>query len=75
MSSSVLDASAVLALLNGEPGADLVAETIESGAAMCAANLSEVIAKLAENGLTENEINDVLTPLAVEIIPFNEELQ
>ncbi len=33
MSSSVLDASAVLALLNGEPGADLVAETIESGAA------------------------------------------
>ena len=40
MSKVVLDASAVLALLNAEPGGERVEETIP-GAAMSAVNLSE----------------------------------
>lgn len=48
--ASILDASAMLALLQGEPGASAVIETIEAGAAISTVNLSEVLAKLAERG-------------------------
>jgi ribonuclease VapC len=48
--ASILDASAMLALLQGEPGASAVVEAIEAGAAISTVNLSEVLAKLAERG-------------------------
>ena len=47
----VLDASAVLALVHGERGADRVESCMDQGAAICAVNLSEVVAKCAELGL------------------------
>ena len=46
MSKVVLDASALLALLNSEPGEEVVAKAIP-GAIMSTVNLSEVVAKLA----------------------------
>jgi PIN domain nuclease of toxin-antitoxin system len=46
----VLDASALLAYLNDETGADLVEEALLSGAAISAVNLAEVLSKLAEVG-------------------------
>lgn len=48
--ASVLDASALLALLQDEPGATAVVAAIESGAAISTVNLSEVLAKLTERG-------------------------
>jgi PIN domain nuclease of toxin-antitoxin system len=48
--ASVIDASALLALLQDENGADEVVEAIAAGAAISAVNLSEVLAKLAEHG-------------------------
>lgn len=45
--SSVLDASALLAHLNDEAGADEVEEALIRGAAISAVNLAEVLAKLA----------------------------
>lgn len=48
--ASVLDASALLALLQDEPGAPAVVEAIESGAAISTVNFSEVLAKLTERG-------------------------
>ena len=45
----VLDASALLALLQEEPGADLVEELLD-GAIMSAVNLSEVIQKAEQHG-------------------------
>lgn len=48
--ASILDASAMLALLQGEPGASAVVEAIEAGAAISTVNLSEVLAKLTERG-------------------------
>lgn len=48
--ASVLDASALLALLQNEPGASSVVEAIGAGAAISAVNFSEVLAKLAERG-------------------------
>ena len=71
MSKVVLDASALLALLNKEPGNELVAEFIENGAIMSAVNLSEVVAKLSEAGLPEETIHDVLDALGLTIVEFD----
>jgi ribonuclease VapC len=48
--ASVLDASAVLAVLNDEEGADAVAEAIGEGAAISVVNWAEVLSKIAERG-------------------------
>lgn len=72
MPEVVIDASALLALLNGEPGADVVAEALPKGV-ISAVNLSEVVAKLCEAGMPEKAIHRALRPLGLEIIPFDEE--
>jgi PIN domain nuclease of toxin-antitoxin system len=48
--SSVLDASALLAHLNDEEGADAVEAALVRGSAISAVNLAEVLSKLAELG-------------------------
>ena len=72
MSEVVLDASALLALLNAEPGADTVAEALPD-AVISAVNLSEVIAKLCGAGMPESIVRQVLVPLGLEVVPFDEE--
>jgi PIN domain nuclease of toxin-antitoxin system len=54
--SSVLDASALLAYLQGEPGAEQVGEALARPAAISAINYAEVLAKLAEDGETIDEL-------------------
>jgi PIN domain nuclease of toxin-antitoxin system len=51
MASFVLDASAVLAMLGGEPGGDVVAARIDHGL-ISSVNAAEVVTKLIRNGLT-----------------------
>jgi PIN domain nuclease of toxin-antitoxin system len=68
----VLDASALLALLGGESGAELVAAALPQ-ATISAVNLSEVVAKLAEAGMAEGAIRQALRGLGLEIVPFDEE--
>jgi PIN domain nuclease of toxin-antitoxin system len=46
----VLDASALLAYLQDESGTEQVAEAMESGTVMSAANWAEVLSKLADEG-------------------------
>lgn len=70
MSSTVLDASALLAILNEEHGAERWAEAI-SEASMSTINLSEVVGKLADLGMSEREIRSVLDPLALDVIAFD----
>lgn len=48
--SSVLDASALLAYLHEERGADVVADAIVDGAHISAVNFAEVLSKLADAG-------------------------
>lgn len=55
----VLDSSALLALLNEEPGAEAVAAVLDR-AAVSSANLAEIAAKLAEKGLNGAEVREVL---------------
>ncbi len=47
----VLDASALLAYLNDEPGAERVETILPTGAAISAANWAEVLSKTADVGL------------------------
>ena len=72
MSEVVLDASAVLALLAAEEGWENVAAVV-SGAAISAVNLSEVVAKLAERDMPEQEIRSVLAGLGLCVVPFSDE--
>lgn len=46
----VLDASALLAHIDGEPGAEVVREAIVNGAVISVVNWIEVLTKLAERG-------------------------
>ena len=72
MADIVLDASAVLALLNDEPGAEVVAEALPE-AVISAVNLSEVVAKLCGAGMPQKEILQALEPLGLEVAPFDDE--
>lgn len=72
MSEVVVDASAILALLNQETGSEDVLKFMGK-AAISTVNLSEVIAKLADAGIPEEDIRQILSNLNLEVIDFNEE--
>jgi PIN domain nuclease of toxin-antitoxin system len=71
MSSVVLDASALLALLNGEPGQERVYDALAGHPVISTVNLSEVVAKLADRGMPEGVIREVLEPLGLEVVEFD----
>jgi len=72
MSDYVLDASAVLALLNQEPGADQVQEALPR-AVLSTVNLAEIVTRLASKSMPAVEVRDVLSLLGLESVPFDEE--
>ncbi len=71
MGRVVLDASALLVLINGETGAAAVAEILED-AVVSAVNLSEVVGKLLETGMPQKEAESTLGELGLEVYPFDE---
>ena len=73
MTEHVLDASALLALMLGERGADQVLETLPA-AVIGAVNLAEVVAKLQERGVPDAEIDRNLAELDLPVVPFDRAL-
>jgi len=73
VSECVLDASALLALLNDEPGSEKVKGVVPD-AAVSSVNISEVVAKLMDNGAPEEAVREALLTLGLEIVDFNEEM-
>ena len=73
MSDFVLDASAVLALLHREPGAERVFSVLDR-TAISAVNLAEVVSRLAERGSAPAAIRDVLIRLPFAVVPVDEDL-
>jgi PIN domain nuclease of toxin-antitoxin system len=72
VSDVVLDASALLAVLRAEPGTEQV-EAHLGDASIGAVNLSEVVAKLAEDGVPETQIRQAIARLELEVRAFDEE--
>lgn len=65
----VLDASAVLAMLHREPGADAVA-AIVGASAISTVNWSEVVQKAASHGVDVEGLADGLGSIGLDIVAF-----
>ncbi len=74
MNAYVMDASALLVLLKGEPGSERVIEAISDGASISAVNFSEVVGKLRDGGMPEEAVHESLDPLELDIVQFDTKL-
>ncbi len=66
----VLDASAVLAMLNAEPGGDAVADVVDK-AVISAVNVAEIITALCNKGLTQSRALAVLRLVTLDVEAFD----
>lgn len=73
MASIVLDASVILAHINGEAGSERAAAFF-GDALICAVNLSEVVAKLMERGGSLGLVRAALSRYGLQVAAFDEEL-
>jgi ribonuclease VapC len=68
--SIVVDASALLAILRGEPGADVVIAASRN-ALLSAVNLTEVLAKISDLSLNPAIVNQMIARLEFQVEPFD----
>ena len=73
MNRVVLDASAILAVINGEPGAEKLTPDLLARAASSAVNLAEVQTKLVSLGWPSREAWEDATSPVREVIAFDEQ--
>ncbi len=71
MKKTVIDSSAILALLNKEKGAELVEKKLE-GAIISSVNFSEVLVVGARNGVDYEELSQLLKNIFSNIISFDQ---
>ncbi|AOW24728.1 MAG: type II toxin-antitoxin system VapC family toxin [Sphingomonas sp.] len=69
-SKVVLDASALLCLLNDEPGADRVADVL-TRCVVGTTNLAEVVSKFRERGVSLDEVREALGGLHLDVRPLS----
>src|SRR5258708_38272908 len=70
MNRVVLDASALLAILNQEPGAEILTPEILSAAVISTVNLAEVHGKLVKRGLSAEDAWEAAMSPIREAVPF-----
>ena len=73
MTSLVLDASALLAMLREEQGGDKVANAL-AAARMCVVNLAEVTSHFVRHGMPPEEVEAMLRPLPIALVEADAEL-
>ena len=73
MSSFIYDTSAVMAYLNEEQGGELVSAALLRPGFMSDVNFAELVTKLSDSGMPEDEIRDTLGPLNFANVQFGSE--
>ena len=73
MSSLVYDTSAILAYLQLERGWEIVNAALMGAGYMSDVNLGELVAKLAEAGMSRNEIEETIDRLNLTFVAFDSE--
>lgn len=73
MAKAVLDASALLAFLNGETGGEQVAHVI-GDAIISAVNFAEVVTRLVRSGVSIKRIVELPAIADLDVVPFNRAL-
>ena len=73
MAEAVLDASAVLAFLQREPGEEIVRDVMPR-ALLCSVNLTEIVSKLTERGLDHAVVRQIACGLPYQIVDYDLEL-
>jgi ribonuclease VapC len=73
MSGVVLDSSAVLAVINAEPGAERVIEVLD-GALLSAVNHAEVVTKLVERGVSRELARSTVLKIGVQVVKYGIDL-
>jgi ribonuclease VapC len=73
MNKVVLDASAILAVINAEPGAEKLTPDLLARAVGSTVNLAEVQTKLVSLGWTSGQAWEDATSPIREVLPFDEE--
>jgi len=67
----VLDASAIIAHLNDEPGGDKV-EPMLDGALVSTVNLCQVGTKLADRGVPRDDLDVIMNALRLSVVTFDQ---
>ncbi len=70
MMAAALDASALLAMLLGEPGGEKVQVVLDE-ALLCTVNLAEVVSHYAKLGASRSDIEAMLRPLPIQVVPVD----
>jgi PIN domain nuclease of toxin-antitoxin system len=73
MAEAVLDASAILAVIQNEPGASVVMSALQD-AVVLTVNYAEVVSKLVERGATLQDADAAVQKLALSIVDFDLDL-
>ncbi|MCR9123818.1 MAG: type II toxin-antitoxin system VapC family toxin [Phyllobacteriaceae bacterium] len=67
----VLDASAIIAHLNAEPGGDKVGPMLD-GALVSTVNLCEVGTKLTDRGVPDDDLDVIINALRLSVVAFDQ---
>ena len=71
MGRAVIDASALLALINDEPGADVVRDAL-SDAVVSTVDLAQVVSFLRDGGIESDAVRSIILNFGLAAAPFDE---
>ena len=74
MNTTIVDASALLAYLFDESGADVVAELLDTGNALVSSvNYAETVSKLVDRKMPEEVVKTTMDNLGLEAVAYDEQ--
>ena len=71
MTRSVLDSSAILAVIHREPGSEIVLQSIPNAIASTV-NIAEVVTRLSDAKMPEDGVRSAIGDLSLEVVGFDD---